>query len=123
ALLTIAPAVPAQIDDAQFRKDLEAICSIGPRALGTDGYEKTAAVLREQIKAMPGVELAEQDYPVMAPVTGSAVLSLPGGRGEKVYPFWPAGVRLCATPPEGITGKLVYCGRAGFDEIRPAELA
>ena len=41
-------------------------------------------------------------------------------RVEKVYPFWPAQVRLNTTPAGGIRGRLVYCGNASFQEIHPA---
>jgi ABC-type lipoprotein release transport system permease subunit len=69
------------------------------------------------------VELKVHEFPVMVPVTESATMDLDGGRVEKIYPFWPAQVRVCATPAEGIAGKLVYVGECRYDQLRPASLA
>src|SRR5262249_46725382 len=62
------------------------------------------------------------EFPVMVPVTESATLETGDGRIEKLYPFWPAQVRLNATPLEGFRGKLIYCGECRNDQIRPASL-
>ncbi len=117
----------AQIDEAQFQNDLKAIAAPSNRIIGTDGYAQTARYLREQIRSLPGAELKEQTFPVMVPVTISAKLALPGAAGGApqtvdVYPFWPAGVRLNATPPGGIKGALVYVNEADFEDMKPAAL-
>ena len=39
-----------------------------------------------------------------------------------IYPFWPAGVRLNATPAEGITGNLVYAREGKIEEILPKDV-
>jgi hypothetical protein len=117
----VSPAlVRGEINDPQYRADLQAIAA-EPRIIGSPGYDRAAAYLRDQIKQLPNVELREHEYPVMVPVTKSAVLRI-DGTDEPVYPFWPAQIRHNATPEEGITGRLVYCGTADFDEIPPADL-
>src|SRR4051794_26892360 len=55
-LLAYTPA-QAQIDDAQFQRDLETIASVPTRVIGSDGYAKTLAYLEQQIRALPNVEL------------------------------------------------------------------
>ena len=111
----------AQVDEAQFREDLRIIAA-KPRIIGSAGYEETAAYLQKQVQALPGVELRRHDFPVMVPVTRSATITLPGGATENIYPFWPAHIRLNATPAEGITGTPVYIGEARFEQIPPAAL-
>ncbi len=59
----------------------------------------------------------------MVPVTRSAELYLPNeAHPQAVYPFWPAGVRVNATPAEGISGKPIYVGSARYQDIPPADL-
>lgn len=105
----------------EFLDDLNAIARAPSRVIGSPGYDGAADYLRSEIAKLPGVELREQAFTVMMPVTRSASLAA-GGRTIAVYPFWPAGVRLNATPAGGIRGKLVYLGRGGLNELRPASV-
>jgi hypothetical protein len=59
----------------------------------------------------------------MVPVTQEAELEFKDGAPAKIYPFWPAHIRVCSTPPEGIDGKLVYVGECICDQIKPASLS
>src|SRR2546423_311055 len=91
-ILICSPAlVRAQIDEQKFQQDLQAIATHS-RAVGSDGYYKAANYLENQINSLPGVEWRRQEFPVVVPVTNLATLTLPGGRVENVYPFWPAKV-------------------------------
>jgi hypothetical protein len=49
AVLSFATAARAQIDPAQFRKDLEAIASSPSRTIGSPGYFAAAEYLQGQI--------------------------------------------------------------------------
>src|SRR5208282_3745210 len=90
AALAIAAPVRGQIDIPRFNRDLYELCSYGSRVIGSQGYEQTIAYLRQEIGQLPNVELREQFYPVMVPVTQRADLTLGDGTVEKIYPFWPA---------------------------------
>src|SRR5438552_6113517 len=127
AALAAGPRTRAEssaVDQDQFRKDVAALCASPSRVIGTSGYAAAQEYLRSQIGALgPNVELREHEFPVMAPVTQSATIDLRDGRVEKIYPFWPAMVRVCSTSPDGIIGKLVYAGECRFDQIKPASMA
>jgi len=108
-------AFAQSVDVAAFQRDFETLSSYPSRAIGSPGYDKAAAYIEQQFNVM-AVEWRRHEFPVMAPVTTSATLAItPGAKPEPVYPLWPAGVRLCSTPAEGITGKLVYCGTGTYD--------
>src|SRR5439155_27301440 len=102
---------PARGQDvySEFRTDLQTIAAPQSRVLGSAGYEQTVNYIKGEIAKLPGVEFQVHEYPVMAPVTDDATIQI-GARVEKVYPFWPAQIRLNSTPVEGITGKLLYVG-------------
>src|SRR5688572_13216236 len=126
-ILLLAHAALAQIDAAQldtnqFRRDVEAISRHPSRSIGTPGYDAAADYVEKQIAALPNVELRRHEFPMIVPVTESATLDLGGGRVEKVFPFWPAHVRACTTPPDGIAANLVYAGNCTYAELRPKSL-
>src|SRR6266566_4434043 len=65
------------LDQDQFRKDVAALCASPSRVIGTSGYAEAQEYLRSQIAALDAsVELREQEFPVMAPVTQSATIDL-----------------------------------------------
>lgn len=125
----ISPA-RGEVDAVTFEADLRAI--VGPngtggvpssRVLGSDGYRQTVDyVAAELTKLGDRVELRRHDYTVIVPLTRSADLSTGDGKKHAIYPFWPAGVRLNATPADGLRGKLVYLKEAAPDEIKPASV-
>ncbi|MGB7160146.1 MAG: hypothetical protein WBD40_18915, partial [Tepidisphaeraceae bacterium] len=121
------------IDPTQFQKDLQTLTAHPSRVIGSQGYDEAATYIEQQLTALgPAIEWRRHEYPVMAPVTTSATLTLrtpgvlapsgAGGAEEPIYPFWPAGVRVCSTPAEGITGRAVYCGNASYKEIPPKDV-
>src|SRR5207237_4589213 len=88
--LFLTSSLRAQVDSAQFKADLAALCAGQSRTVGSTGYYATAKYLETEIAKLPNVELRQQEFPVMVPVTQLATLDLGNGRIEKVYPFWPA---------------------------------
>jgi len=119
------PAGPiAPLNESAFIADLKALAKPASRLVGSPGYYESAAYIESQLKAIPNIEWKKHAYSVMVPVTQSATLSMAGGAAPiNVYPFWPAQVRLNATPAEGITGNLVYVGGQDYSNFKPKSLA
>ena len=69
---------------------------------------------------MPNVQWRRHDFSLVVPFTESATLTPAGKPAVDVYPFWPAAVRVNATPADGVTGTLVYCGDADLKRVTPA---
>lgn len=112
----------AQVDAAQFTKDVQWIGS-RVRTPGSEGYEQTAGYIEEALTALGNkVEWRKHDFDLMVPVMGEASLELPGAGQSRIYPFWPAGIRLNTTPAEGISGRLVYSGDGLIEQIRPKDV-
>src|SRR5690242_15050746 len=104
-----------QIDESKFREDLKVLAA-QPRITGSIGYTQAADYIQREIlriqDASGQVELRRHEFPVMVPETRGALLYLSTDpqNGQPVYPFWPAHIRLNATPALGITGKPIYVG-------------
>ncbi len=110
------------MDEAAFTADVAALTAQPTRAPGTQGYYNAATYLQGQIDHLPNVQVRRQEFTMMVPITDSAAVTIIGRPPTPVYPLWPAGIRLNATPAEGITGRLVYCGAGDLKDIIPARL-
>ncbi|HEX4124268.1 MAG TPA: FtsX-like permease family protein [Tepidisphaeraceae bacterium] len=112
----------ADIDAAQFQTELQTIASYPTRIIGTAGYDATGKYLTQQFAALgSAVQYKAQPFSVMVPTTASATLDIASDPAHpvRIYPFWPAEVRVNSTPTQGITGKLVYVGNADYASIHP----
>ncbi len=112
-----------QVEESRFIADLRQLAAPVSRSIGTEGYYQTARWLEDEIRRLPDVELQVHEFPVVVPVMKSATLTFEDGSSQSVHPFWPAGARVCSTPPEGIHGQLIYCGEARIDQIPIARIA
>ncbi len=122
-LLVSTPSVAtADLDVKQFEADLKALSNVESRTVGSSGYDVARDYLKSQISSLPGVELKEHRFDLMVPRTSEATMTI-GGRPARIFPFFPANVRLNATPAQGISGKLVYCGNATYAEIPPKSVS
>ncbi|MGC4032054.1 MAG: hypothetical protein QM754_10035 [Tepidisphaeraceae bacterium] len=118
----LAPAAFAfAADTVSLKPDVDAL-SQKSRDVGSAGYEAAFDYVRAEITKLPGVEVQEHAFPLMTPHTRSATLGVAGSSVD-VFPFFPAGVRLNATPAGGLTGRLVYCGRAEYTNIPATKVA
>ena len=118
-------AAAGQVDERQFSADVAALSAQPTRAPGTAGYAAAGAYIRQQIARLPAgaVVAREQPFPILTAVTEQASLTVPGRDPAGVWPLVPAaGVRVNATPAEGLTGRLVYCGDGRLAAMTPATL-
>jgi len=79
------------------------------RLPGTPGFEKTASLV-EQTFRKAGLEVVEQRFQVVVPVTEYCEILGENGKplpGVTLYPFEPSGLVPMVTPPDGVSGKLV----------------
>ena len=125
-LCSIGPAFSnvcrGDISADQFRDDFIALAQFPSRIVGSPGYEQAAKEMERRLSSIANIEWKRQSFPVMTPLTRSATIDLGDGRVERVYPFWPAQVRVCSTPAEGISGKLIYAGECRYEQLRPASM-
>lgn len=121
-----ADAPPSQaVEDV--REATAWIAGVASRVVGSPGHRQVSERLLGQIQEIDeasngGLRVWQHTFEVVVPRTRRAELLVGPGQSptaHKVYPFWPAAVRLHSTPPGGIRGKLVYV-RVGEHEDIPA---
>jgi len=119
-----APTGPSQaVEDV--RKATEWIAGVGSRVVGSEEHKQVSDKLLEQIEQIDeasdgGLRIWQHTFDVVVPRTKKAEL-LVGPKANptshRVYPFWPAAVRLHSTPRGGISGKLIYVKSGELEDI------
>ena len=128
AAAAVLAAGAARADDAfvqAVRADTERLCRFPSRVVGSPGHDRAIGELLAEIRAIPGVRAWTRQFPVIVPRTIEAVLTVTAGepRGpHRMFPLWPAGVRLHTTPASGIAGRLVYARQGRCEELPVADL-
>ena len=118
-----APRPSEAVEDV--REATEWIAGVGSRVVGSEGHKQVSDRLLEQIEQIDratggGLKVWQHAFDVVVPRTTKAEL-LVGPKASptshKVYPFWPAAVRLHSTPRGGISGRLIYVKRGELADI------
>jgi len=126
ALLSVWAPARAELDLDRFERDVRALAASDARVVGSPGYQASVAYVKSQISPLKNVEWREQTWRLMVPITKRAELTYTAPDGTRtvaaIHPFWPASVRVNSTPPQGITGQLVYIGDARYEQIPAGEL-
>lgn len=102
------------------QNDVNRLCSVGSRVVGQPGHDIALARLHESIASLRNTKTWTQEFPVVMPKVQEATLTLHEellSSRNRIYPLWPASVRMNTTPADGITGKLIYVGQGAFGEI------
>jgi hypothetical protein len=109
-LVVLALVVPARAQNevaARLQSDINALTRFPSRVPGTPGNRAAADFVRARFNELQLQDVRADEYLVTAPVTKQASLSL-GGRNLEVFPVYPNQVVASTTPPEGLSGPLVY---------------
>ena len=104
----------------EVRRDVAWIAGAPSRLVGTAGHDEVLSRVEAEIRAVPGVTVWTHRFTVIMPATLEATLAVvAGGAGgtHRLYPLWPAGVRLNTTPPDGISARLIYVRKGDFADL------
>jgi len=124
AALVVLAAGVSLADDAEFaarvKADTEWLCSYGTRQVGTPEHRRVQDDMLAKVRAIPGVQVWTQEFPVVVPVNGETFLEIGGDAlpgQHRLFPVWPDVARLNTTPAKGIRGRLVYVGEAEYEQL------
>ncbi|MBC7287421.1 MAG: M28 family peptidase, partial [Armatimonadetes bacterium] len=95
------------------------LSSLGSRVTGYPGCEKAAEFVESKFRELGLEDVTVETFPVVVPVSipdsegrvASLTPMVEGGRTIEVLPLWPNLVRTPKTPPDGISGRLIYAGK------------
>jgi len=99
--------------------DIINISSFGSRVTGYEGANETANYIASKLSSL-GLKVLWHPYNVVVPLDlgSSIVISAPEGeKTYKAYALWPNGVQTSPTPPEGLSGRLIYVGKGDLKDF------
>lgn len=109
--------VAAQISAQEITNTIQELAALGSRVTGYRGCEVAAARIEKEFIKLGLDEVTVEEFPVMSPLVSDEETPATLRAGSEVftiYPLWPNLVRTPQTPPEGITGPLLYSGDGRF---------
>lgn len=109
------------IEVANVLEHVRAIVRFGSRVTGYDGYLKTRDYIAKTLEQY-GINVTFQKYRVVVPFDEGSRIIVIGEDGSilgnyTAYALWPNGVNPSSTPPEGLSGKLIYAGRGALTDF------
>jgi len=121
--------VAALVDVDGMAGTIRTLAGYGSRVTGYPGCEKAAAFVETRFRELGLEDVRAEEFPVVVPLVEkdedgrAASLTIvqasdvatgrhaaAEGKSFEVLPLWPNLVRTPMTPPEGLTGRLIYGG-------------
>ncbi len=98
----------------QVHRDLGALQN---RITGSADAQQATAYVERTFRQLGLQRVSVTHFPAAVPVDKGTTLTLSTGEIIRVRPLWPNLVHTCLTPPEGLSGPLVYGGLGSFREF------
>lgn len=120
-LLASAASAPAQVPPTPSTSrpvldDMSFFAGMKDRSTGSNGAEKAADYILDAFRKAGLSEVGVQDFLTPIPEVVSASIEV-NGTSLQLYPWGPNMVYLPMTPPEGLTGRLLYVGDGNFAQF------
>ncbi len=108
--------VATLVDGAEMKRVVEDMAALGSRVTGYPGCEKAVDMVVDKFRELGLKDVTIEEFPVVVPMVKpdkkgrAASIEVSGGEDLEILPLWPNLVRTPKTPPEGISGRLIYGG-------------
>lgn len=100
---------------------IQTLSSYESRVVGYDGADQAYEYVRQQFETIGLEDIRTDTFPVTVPIDKGSTLTI-GDRAIKIFSLWPNHVRTSTTPPEGLTGPLIYGKRGEFKDFNGYEV-
>ncbi|MBT3287893.1 MAG: ABC transporter permease [Victivallales bacterium] len=117
--------IAAKITGTYLRENLETYTKLGNRFTGSPAFYETEKKVTSQLEEL-GYRIIVQEHEVVVPQEHPSrpcqLLDEEGKdvEGFEIYPYYPNRLRTATTPPEGITGTIVFKGDPEGEDKVPA---
>ncbi|HDO42242.1 MAG TPA: FtsX-like permease family protein [Candidatus Bathyarchaeota archaeon] len=106
-----------EINFSEIRGHVEILSSFQTRLTSYHGCEEAANYIESFLRNI-GIKVMRHSYKVLVPVDyGANITIFPQQVTYNAYVLWPNDIQPCATPPEGIEGKLIYIGNGQLEDF------
>ncbi|MCS7105331.1 MAG: hypothetical protein NZ954_07180 [Thermofilaceae archaeon] len=110
-----------EIDTTNVKGHVKTIVASGSRLTGYEGYQRVSRYIARTLEQY-GLNVTYHKFKVVVPIDEGSKITILDERGSPLESFsafslWPNGVNPSRTPPEGISGRLVYVGRGKLTDL------
>lgn len=110
-------ATESAVADEQFRRDCVELTKGDHRLAGTPEGLAASRYVEKRLREIGVDEVVVQKFPSAQARVKRCELVFPGGRKLNLVPMRPDGIIPPVTPPDGITGRLVYAGSGRMEDF------
>ena len=107
----------ATVDAQAMAATIRELSTNGSRVVGYPGERHAADYVKREFESLFGAQnVREETFEATVPMDGGATLSA-NGKTYTLYGVWPNLIRTSQTPPEGLSGPLVYAGSGDLSDF------
>jgi len=111
----------SSIDQTRIERITKDLAQFGSRVVGYAGYYKASNYIFNELTKLNNTNVEKEPFDVYVPLDhgGTIIAHLNNSTtlSIKAWSFWPNLVQTCKTPPNGISGKLVYLSNTSSKNI------
>ncbi|MBO3798529.1 MAG: M28 family peptidase [Thermoproteota archaeon] len=112
--------VLSNFDKSRLVEHLEFFSSLSSRVTGYPDFYRASRYIADRFKEL-GLKVIVQNYTVVSPIDGDNYIVLKTKDRSyriKVFSLWPNLIQTCKTPPEGVSGKLLYVRDGSYQALK-----
>ncbi|MFX0013155.1 MAG: M28 family peptidase [Promethearchaeota archaeon] len=114
-----------QINETYFENiesHISNLSSFGSRVTGYPGYEQTVNYIVDFFQKQNLSNVETISYPLVIPLEKNTYIEIKG-ENYSAYTLAPNSVHSCKTPPNGVSGKLIYGGSGKYSDLDGKDIA
>ncbi len=120
-------AVAGLVSRDEIAQTIEHLAAAGSRVTGYPGYKQAARYVEQRFRELGLQDVTTEEFVTLVPWSDpgrgpAATVATSDGREREILPIWPNLVRCPKTPPDGLTGKLIYAGNGELRSFNGLEV-
>ncbi len=120
-------AVAGLVSRDEIAQTIEQLSTADSRITGYPGYEQAARYVERRFRELGLQNVTVEEFTTLVPWSDpargpAATVATSDGREREILPIWPNLVRCPKTPPDGLTGKLIYAGNGELRSFNGLEV-
>jgi len=120
-------AIAGLISLDEIAQTIKQLSAPDSRVTGYPGCEQAARHVEQRFRELGLQDVTVEEFATLVPWSDpargpAATVATSDGRDREILPIWPNLVRCPKTPPEGLTGKLIYAGNGELRSFNGLEV-
>ncbi|MGE5531147.1 MAG: M28 family peptidase, partial [Bacteroidota bacterium] len=115
-------AVTSMLQQDRMERFVKQLASFGSRVTGYPGCNRAAGLIEQTFREI-GLQVTKETFSVLVPMPKydaqgrAGTITVPSGKQYGILPLWPNLVQMPKTPPEGLSGKLIYASKGALQSF------